>query len=115
MDIHAALVTLRPKSSFVQRGPDYTGLEWADGNSEKKPTESEIQAKIAELQAAEPMRLLRVERNRLLAETDWWATLDRADLITMDQKIYRQELRELPAGLDTVDKVNAVIWPKKPE
>ena len=51
MDIHNALVTLRPKSSFVQRGPDYSGLEWADGNSEAKPTESEIQAKIAELQA----------------------------------------------------------------
>ena len=42
-------------------------------------------------------------------------TLDRADLITMDQKIYRQELREWPAGQDTVDKVNAVTWPKKPE
>ena len=58
---------------------------------------------------------LREKRNQLLAETDWWATLDRADLITMDQKIYRQELRDLPTGLDTVDKVNAVTWPTKPE
>jgi len=51
MDIHNAIVSLRPKSSFVQRGPDYSGLEWADGNSEAKPTESEIQAEITRLQA----------------------------------------------------------------
>ena len=35
------------------------------------PTEKEIQAKIAELEAAEPMRVLRIERNRRLTETDW--------------------------------------------
>ena len=30
-------------------------------------------------------------------------------------KTYRQSLRDLTTGLDTVDKVNAVTWPEKPE
>jgi hypothetical protein len=29
--------------------------------------------------------------------------------------MYRQKLRDLPSGLDTVEKVNAVTWPEKPE
>jgi hypothetical protein len=89
-------------------------ITWTTGNP-KGITKEQIQAKLAELQAAEPMRLLRVERNRLLAETDWWATVDRMDLLTQVQKDYRKVLRDLPSGLDTVEKVNAVTWPTKPE
>ena len=36
-----------------------------------QPSEESITSKVAELEAAEPMRLLRQDRNRLLAETDW--------------------------------------------
>jgi hypothetical protein len=39
---------------------------------------------------------LRTERNRLLAETDWWAVSDRT--ITIAQTNYRQQLRDLPAS-----------------
>ena len=61
------------------------------------PTETEIQAKIAELKAAEPMRLLRLERNRRLSAVDWWTSraLDGTSL-TEAQKTYRQQLRDLP-------------------
>jgi hypothetical protein len=55
---------------------------------------------------------LREKRNSLLAETDWWGTSD--NTMTDAQKKYRQDLRDLTAGLDTVDKVNAVVWPTKP-
>ena len=50
------------------------------------------------LQSREPMRLLRVERDRLLAETDWTALGD----VTMSSamKTYRQALRDLPANSD---------------
>ena len=50
------------------------------------------------LQSREPMRLLRVERDRLLAETDWMGNSD----VTMSSawKTYRQELRDLPANSD---------------
>jgi len=55
---------------------------------------------------------LRQERNFLLRETDWMANSD----VTMsdDWKTYRQALRDLPSGLDTVAKVNAKEFPTKP-
>ena len=55
---------------------------------------------------------LRSRRNRLLAETDFYALSD----VTMsnDMKTYRQNLRDLPDGKDTVDKCNNVTWPTKP-
>ena len=55
---------------------------------------------------------LRDKRNSLLTETDWWGASD--NIMTDAQKKYRQDLRDLTAGLDTVDKVNAVVWPTKP-
>ena len=55
---------------------------------------------------------LRDKRNSLLTETDWWGASD--NTMTDAQKKYRQDLRDLTAGLDTVDKVNAVVWPTKP-
>ena len=55
---------------------------------------------------------LRARRNQLLAETDFYALSD----VTMsdDMKTYRQELRDLPAGKDTVEKCDNVTWPTKP-
>ena len=55
---------------------------------------------------------LRARRNQLLAETDFYALSD----VTMsdDMKTYRQDLRDLPEGKDTVEKCNNVTWPTKP-
>ena len=55
---------------------------------------------------------LRQKRNRLLADTDYFALSD----VTLadNMKTYRQQLRDLTSGLDTVDKVNNVTWPTKP-
>jgi len=55
---------------------------------------------------------LRSRRNQLLAETDFYALSD----VTMsdDMRTYRQELRDLPAGKDTVEKCQNVTWPTKP-
>ncbi len=55
---------------------------------------------------------LRDKRNSLLAETDWWGASD--NTMTDAQKKYRQDLRDLTEGLDTVEKVNSVTWPTKP-
>lgn len=90
------------------------------------PTEKEIQAKIAELEAAEPMRLLRIERNRRLAETDHFAFQDR--IMTEEIKTYRQALRDLPKMITpddsteplpapTIDQQGQLIflhWPEVP-
>ena len=55
---------------------------------------------------------LRSRRNRLLAETDFYALSD----VTLSDamKKYRQDLRDMPAGKDTVDKCNNATWPTKP-
>ena len=55
---------------------------------------------------------LRDKRNTLLKDTDWWGVSD--NTMTAAQTKYRQDLRDLPTGLDTVDKVKNVTWPTKP-
>ena len=55
---------------------------------------------------------LRFERNNLLAETDWWGASD--NTMTAEQTQYRQNLRDITNGLDTVEKVEAVEFPTKP-
>ena len=70
------------------------------------------------LQSREPMRLLRVERDRLLAETDWMGNSD----VTMssDWATYRQALRDLPANStptlnsDGTLDMSSVTFPTKP-
>tara|TARA_R100000541_G_C1876936_1_gene81741 strand:+ start:579 stop:917 length:339 start_codon:yes stop_codon:yes gene_type:complete len=47
---------------------------------------------------------LRENRNKLLADSDWMAN---SDVVMSDEwKTYRQELRDITSGLDTVEKVN---------
>jgi len=55
---------------------------------------------------------LREDRNRNLSDTDWYGLQD----VTMSDAMtaYRQDLRDLPAGLTTVEEVKAVTWPTKP-
>jgi len=59
-------------------------------------TWEQVKAEIARLEAEAPMVALKEERNRLLAETDWWASSD----ITMgdEHKAYRQALRDITSG-----------------
>ena len=58
------------------------------------------------------MANLREERNRKLAETDFYALSD----VTMseDMTTYRQNLRDITEGLSTVEDVNNITWPTKP-
>ena len=56
---------------------------------------------------------LRTKRNRLLAETDYLALSD--NTLSDDMKKYRQDLRDLPAGKDTVEKCENATWPTKPQ
>ena len=72
----------------------YTFVNWIDSST--KPTETEIDAEVTRLNNAEPMRLLRVERDRLLTACDWRASSDLT--LTDSWKTYRQALRDLPAS-----------------
>jgi hypothetical protein len=59
------------------------------------------------------MGTLRAKRNSLLAQTDYLALSDQT--MTAEMTTYRQALRDITNGLTTVEQVNAVVWPEKPE
>ena len=61
---------------------------------------------------ARALATLKQRRTRLLAETDFWGNSDMS--MTDAMTTYRQALRDLPAGKDTVDKCNNATWPTKP-
>ena len=61
---------------------------------------------------ARALATLRDKRNRLLAETDFYGNSDMSMSDAMTT--YRQALRDLPAGKDTVDKCTNATWPTKP-
>ena len=109
MKTSKALEVLAPGAKWNLWDQDYNTLEWLSEDI-PKPSLDEVNAKIEELKAAEPMRLLREERNRLIAETDWMANSD----VTMSDewRAYRQALRDLPAN--TTDPANPT-WPTKPQ
>ncbi len=116
-DIPSSLHVLKPKAQWTLLGDDYAGLTWLD-SGQTKPTETEINSKISELNNAEPMRLLRIERDERIAKTDWRAL---SDLTLSDAwKTYRQALRDLPASAspklnsDYELDLTSVTWPTEP-
>ena len=86
-------------SAVESSNPHNWGVSWTT-----------VSAKKAELDAAEPLKLLREERNRRIAETDWWASSD----LTMntERTAYRQALRDIT---DSATSLDDVTWPTKPE
>ena len=69
-----------------------------------------VKIKLADLNDKEPIKLLREERNRLIAETDWWASSD-LDM-PLERAVYRQQLRDIT---NTYTSLDDVVWPDKPE
>jgi hypothetical protein len=59
---------------------------------------------------------LRETRDNLLKACDWEITseLEKGNAISDDMKTYRQALRDLPNGKDTVAKCTNATWPTKP-
>ena len=121
INIMQAIQALRPGAECRIYGDTYSGIIW-DDKIQTIPTEEEVGKKLKELEANEPFKLLREERNKLIAETDWTQLKD----ISLDSireknwKEYRQALRDLPNG--STPKLNSyggldmssVTWPDKP-
>ena len=116
-----ALIALKPKTKWILDGDTYAGLKWLD-ETQIKPTEDEINAKIVELETAEPARQVREIRDKLLAESDWTQNRDVVLLNDITWKQYRQDLRDLPASASFTPKLDSngnldmssVTWPLKP-
>ena len=81
----------------------------SDNSSDWGVTWDEVNEKLQDLTAAEPMKKLRAERDRLIAATDWWASSDLT--MTDAQKSYRQALRDITKDYNSLDDVK---WPTKP-
>ena len=103
--------------SNVVRIDDSIGAFDENGN-QVNIDESLVQAKIAELTAAEPMRLLRIQRNQLLSQTDWRMTTDYPYNDQAEWASYRTQLRNLPQTSNpTLDENGNLIvdWPQAPD
>ena len=119
--IAQALNELVPNCAFGC-GDTYDSIEWYSTNTEPLPSKEKVNVKVAELEAAEPARQVRVIRDRLLAESDWTQNRDVVLLNDTTWKQYRQDLRDLPASASFTPKLDSngnldmssVTWPLKP-
>jgi shikimate kinase len=105
---HQAIYSTHPNVKYISQN-----IAYDLNNNVIDVDESLVQAKIAELEAAEPLRQLREQRNQLLAQSDWMAVSDRT--MTQAQIDYRQALRDLPETadpqLDENGQLTNVTWP----
>ena len=117
-----AILRLRPEAVFTIKDNEFDTLQWYD-QVQTAPTEEEIIAKLDEIHAEEPYRLLRIERDLLFKECDW-VTLRAARTgqpIPPEWAAYMQALADLPQNNTPVlnefyelDR-SSVNWPVKPE
>ncbi len=115
-----AVASLRPYKAWSWAGEDYSNFIWQDSGT--APTEDEINAELTRLTNEEPMRLLRLERNKRLTACDWIITMHKelGTNIPAAWKTYRQALRDLPASANpTVDTrgeldLTSVTFPTEP-
>ena len=105
------IVGAKGDEAVLSSDPSTFGVTW-----------NQVIIKYNELVSAEPFKLLREERNKLIAATDWTQLKD-IDLDTIRErnwKNYRQALRDLPSKSNP--KLNSygdldmssVTWPDKP-
>ena len=95
----------------MARHHNINGVQVPFTAEEEAQRDAEEQA-VADAAPARALADLRSKRNRLLAETDYLALSD--STLTSDMRTYRQALRDLPAGKDTVAKCENAIFPTKP-
>jgi hypothetical protein len=114
---HQAIYEIYPNCTGIVDGVGVYGL-----NDELITVdEALVSAKIKELKAAEPMRLLRQERTRLLQESDWVTikAYSQGVEVSAEWKTYLQALRDLPETsdpqLDEQGNLTNVTWPERPE
>jgi len=105
--IEQAILKINPNAVFSVNANDINQITWL--NDTTPISKEDIQAQFPVVELEIKLNELRDRRNRLIAKTDWTANSD----VTMSDamKTYRQQLRDAPSGLDTVEKVNAYTFP----
>ena len=115
------ITILRPGAEFtITDDNNYNNIVWTD-TTQTKPTEEEIISKINELNTILGWEILRIDRNKLLKETDKYMVLDYPNLSESKKNewiTYRQLLRDLPLNANpSVDEESELInitWPQQP-
>ena len=105
-----AILKINPNACCVVKNDDIDNIEWHNGT--KPISKQDILDMLPQVELDMAFALLRQKRNSLLAATDYLALSDQQ--MSEQMKSYRQQLRELTEGLDTVDQVNNVTYPIKP-
>ncbi len=110
-----------PNSIFTITDNDYSTLVWSTNNVNSKPTENEIIAKNTEMVNAFGLDHLRMERDKLLSETDKYTLSDYPhanDTIINQWLTYRQALRDITTQTPTVNletgEISNITWPTPP-
>jgi propanediol dehydratase large subunit len=108
-----AILKINPNAVVTVRGDDINTCEitWLNGTT--PISVADIQAQFTAVEFDMAMEDLRAKRNNLLADTDYLALSD--NTLSTDMETYRQSLRDITNGLTTVEDVNAVTFPTKPE
>ena len=110
-----AIISLDPNAR-VSCNEDSGEVIWHSQNN-LDITDTQIKKELERLTAAEPIRLLRIERNQLLAQTDWRMTTDYPYSDQDQWASYRTQLRNLPATSEPTldDNGNLIVdWPTPP-
>ena len=113
MKIINAILKINPNAIVTVRGSDIDTceIEWHNGTT--PISVADIQAQFTAVEFDMAMEDLRAKRNKLLQDTDYHGISD--NTMSSEMQTYRQSLRDLTNGLTTVEQVNAVVFPTKPE
>ena len=112
--IDKAIKKINPNAEFRYTEDDINTIEWLNGTTPISKADIEAQLTAVEFDTA--MEDLRAKRDRLLTECDWTQSPDSplTDAKKTEWATYRTSLRNLTNGLTTVEQVNNVTWPTKP-
>jgi hypothetical protein len=108
--ITEAILKINPNAQVSVNADDINQITWLNGTP-PIPKE-QILAIIPQVELDMALDNLRAKRNKLLAETDYFALAD--NTMTEEMKVYRQKLRDITEGLTTLAKVKKAKLPEKP-
>ena len=107
-----SILAINPTAQVSVSGDDINTIEWHNGTT-PIPKE-QILAIIPQVELGMALDNLRAKRNKLLADSDYIVLADSPVNDKANWLTYRQQLRDLTEGLNTVEQVNNVIYPIKP-
>ena len=109
-DIIKAILKINPNASVSVNAEDINQITWYNGTT--PISKQDILDMLPQVELDIALDNLRAKRNKLLAETDYFALAD--NTMTEEMKVYRQKLRDITEGLTTLAKVKKAKLPEKP-